>query len=774
MALVAFTMLLILTVSRVTPLTAGINSNNSSAQVLHTDSGKSISETETKTLYLLVLLPYPDLKGGLQPSWSGGPNVLPAIEMAVEDINRRPGILDGYTLDLIKGDGGCNIIEKTFTGLVENMFHNKDKQPVGIIGPGCSTSTLHTAPITGRDEVALISAHGASTQKLEDRDKYPYMFGGFSSFKTYAKALAGFIKKRQWTKIAILYDTSRIFHKTAFAEISSALSEHTETEINFSSGIYSSFLPVEQLKERFLKVTVLLAGPKLVREILCLSYHRGLSFPTHQFLIIERHLLELTREDVHVEYAEKTYFCSKKTMLNEVLEGNLLSEYRISPDDWNSSSTVNGTSYNEFMTHYERKIKLRQKDKGYAYRNSTTKSIWSVVWYDLVWAMALALNNAKLYDGIDLQTYGLGMKHVTSKIYNQFQELDFEGMSGRISFEQNSSSVQRNVDLFQITRGKTKTNLVAVVNGSHVVEDNNGKYTSSEYPTRLQHMQAAATVVVLFLTSVTILALVVTHVLTVKYRCNQVVKGSSPRLQHLAYMGCYLLTVATVTLMVPEAFTVDDIVYIVFCHIMSTCFSCGYTLIIATVCAKTWRLYRIFCHFQKPGKMLADRFLFVAVIALTLVDVVVNIAWASVDHFTINSTETFENNSNGDIEIVTISFCTSHYRVAWNSAIIGYNVCLLFVAVYLAILTRKVHVPQFQTKTVVILAYILFLLFGLSTPLKFILDNQFVWIAMFLLTVQLCILLLFLPPLLTAITNKRRVHTHTPRPSIITLFGNIP
>ena len=770
MALVVLTILLMLAVSRVTPLTG--SSDNNSAQVLQTGSGTRINATETKTLHLLVLLPYPDLKGGLQPSWSGGPNILPAIEMAVEDINRRPDVLDGYTLDLIKGEGGCNIVERTSTGLVENLFHNKDKDPVGIIGPGCSASTLHAAPITGRDELALISAHGASTPKLKDRDKYPYTLGGFSSLESYAEALAGFIKKRKWTKIAILYEASRVFHKTAFMQISRELSKNTETEMKFSSGIYSSFLPVDQIKDKFLKVTVLLAGPKLVREILCMSYRKGLSFPTHQFLIFERHLPELTRDDVHFDYAGKTYSCSRETMLNEVLEGNLLSEYSVSPNDWNSPSTINGTSYNEFMSEYERRITHCQKDTGYVYRDSITKSIWSALWYDLVWAMALALSNATLYDGIDLQTYGLGMKEVTSKIYNQFQELDFEGMSGRIYFDQNSSFVQRNVDLFQISRGRT--NRVAVVKGSHVEEEYKGKYTSSEYPTRIQRMHTAATVVVLILASVAVLALVVTHVLTVKYRLNQVVKGSSPRLQHLAYVGCYLLLVATVTLTVPEAFNIDDNVHTVFCHIMNTCFSCGYTLIIATVCAKTWRLYRIFCHFRKPGKMLADHFLCGAVIILTLVDVAVNTAWASVDHFTINKTESFDYNNDGNVELVIVTTCTSHHRVVWTSAIIGYNVCILFVAVYLAILTRKVHLPQFQTKTVVILAYILFLLFGLSAPLKFILDNQCVWIAMFLLTVLLCILFLFLPPLLTAITNKRQVYARTPRPSIITLFSNAP
>lgn len=747
---------LVLLLSRVTLLRAGSSNSN--------------NETKTHSIYLLVLLPYPDLKGGLQPSWSGGPNVLPAIEMAVEDINRKTGILDDYNLDLITGDGGCNITDRATTSLVENLFYQKAKQPVGIIGPGCSASTLHTAPIAGKDEVALISAHGASTPKLEDREKYPYVFGGFASLKGYAQAIAGFIKERQWTRIAVLYDASRVFHKTAFTEITKALSPLTEIE--FSSGIYPSFLPIDQIKQHFLKVTIVLAGPKLVRKILCLSHHEGLSFPSHQFLIFERHLSELVT-DVHFVYSGRPYFCSNETMLNVALKGNLLSEYRVSPLNWSSSSTINGTSYDEFMTEYERRIQLHKQNTSYEYHNTIMKSIWGAVWYDLVWAMATALNNAELRDGVNLQTYGVGMRNVTRKIYSQFQELEFEGMSGNISFDQNSPFVRRKVDVYQVVSSEPV--YVAVIDGSQVKEVTQGMYTESEYPTVTYRMNTAATVTVLFLVSVGIVALLLTHLLTLKYRNHTAVKGSSPRLQQLAYVGCYLLVVATISQIVPQAFKVNKTVHVVLCHIINTCFSCGYTLIIGTVCAKTWRLYRIFCHYQKPGKMLADRFLFIIVILLTLVDVIANAIWAATDRFVITPERRFDSSKDNDTIVIETITCTSAYHAAWTAAIITYNVCILIVAVCLAILTRKVQLPQFQTKTVIVLAYTLFLVFGLGIPLILILDKTYAWTAVFLVTVLLCILLLFLPPLLPAFKRRkytRQVHAQPSKISLTTYLSH--
>ena len=749
--------------------TETLNTSNET-QVQTTEEGKS------SILNLLVLLPYPDLTGGPQPSWSGGPNVLPAIEMAVEDINRNPNILQDYTLNLTHGDSGCNITEKAGNTFVKNVFYPEGKEPVGIIGPGCSASTLRTALLAGKDEVALISAHGAATPELENKTRYPYVFGGFTSLKVYAQAIAGFVKERKWTRVGMLYDSSRVFHKTAFEEFNMVLANETGIDIEFASGIYPHFIPVDQIKAHLLKVTIVLAGPKVVRKILCLSYREGLRYPTHQFLIIERHLPELVTEDVHFVYNGKNYNCPIEIMAL-IMEGNLLAEYKVSPLDKKSPSTINETSYENFTDEYGRRIQqLKQNNE------SVMESIWGTMWYDMVWAMALALNNAQLYEeGVNLETYGIGMKNITRKIYRQFQKLDFNGTSGRIVFSDNSTFVHRQVDVYQVNDdGKTVN--VAVIDKSEVTERNCGNYTTSEYPTRVRCIHTAATVMVLFIVTVILIALLITHVVMVKFRHNAAVKGSSSRLQHLAYFGCYLLIIATLSLFVPKAFKLSNEVHLVFCHIMNMCFSCGYTLIIGTVCAKTWRLYRIFCHYQNPGKMLADHWLLAIILGLTLVDVIGNIVWATTDHFEIKTSMSLENtdkNDNSTMVIVIETMCTSLHRIAWTSAIICYNIGILIVAVYLAILTRKVHLPQFQMKTVVILAYMLFLLFGLGVPLKLILDNPYLWIAMFLLTVLLCFFLLFLPPLLPTLSKRKkygsRVHAQNvllQRPSIVTLFSH--
>ena len=103
-------------------------------------------ELTTTTFYILSLLPYPDDNPALQPSWDEGPTLFLAEQLAVEHINNRHDILQDYHLELVQGDSGCNIKSKAILAFVEHVLAS-GKQIVGIVGPGCSTSTAIVSPL---------------------------------------------------------------------------------------------------------------------------------------------------------------------------------------------------------------------------------------------------------------------------------------------------------------------------------------------------------------------------------------------------------------------------------------------------------------------------------------------------------------------------------------------------------------------------------------------------------------------------------------------------
>ena len=60
----------------------------------------------------------------------------------------------------------------------------------------------------------------------------------------------------------------------------------------------------------------------------------------------------------------------------------------------------------------------------------------------------------------------------------------------------------------------------------------------------------------------------------------------------------------------------------------------GLTLILGTLTAKTWRLYRIFFLLKKPGKFLQDRVVIAVVLALAGIDVILCLVGLSDSRFT--------------------------------------------------------------------------------------------------------------------------------------------
>ena len=121
--------------------------------------GSTFEEAQLKTLYFLTIQPYPDPTATLQPALQDGPEVIAGAELAIQLINNRTDILEDYRLELINDDGGCNIVVKTVTSFARQIFQQVKQPIVGVIGGGCSDSSLTLSPLLARDEISLINMH---------------------------------------------------------------------------------------------------------------------------------------------------------------------------------------------------------------------------------------------------------------------------------------------------------------------------------------------------------------------------------------------------------------------------------------------------------------------------------------------------------------------------------------------------------------------------------------------------------------------------------------
>ena len=123
----------------------------------------------TPLMRLLVLLPcyrgtesFP-VEGST--SWNCySHDILPALSLAMEQINNRSNFLPCHKLELVDQEAGCEITTSTLTGLTRGLFPSDSERSgiVGVIGPTCSLSSIQTSNITNRPEVQMVLLHSSS------------------------------------------------------------------------------------------------------------------------------------------------------------------------------------------------------------------------------------------------------------------------------------------------------------------------------------------------------------------------------------------------------------------------------------------------------------------------------------------------------------------------------------------------------------------------------------------------------------------------------------
>ena len=760
----------VLFVVRISPLflllcSFGLQEKWSQAAAASADVGHHL-ENQTTTLLLLSFLPYLDPDFAQQPSWIEGPTLILAEQMAIELLNERKDILPGYRLKLVQRDSGCNLKTRATLAIVEGVLANKeeeeeeeeeDGQVVGVIGPGCSTSASVVGQITGRSATSLLNIHGAGSLELEKREVFPNSYGTLASTKVFVYTLLNLFDLGQWKRVAAFYDESRLYYTSTVLELQTQLRERNSTS-NLISAVYPTYFPLKLVQNRY-RVVVLLVGPDFLSRILCLSLHYNLRYPVYQFVIVSRVAKEIG--GVKFRYDGKDYVCSDNE-IQEMIVNITVIHYQLHPLN-HSHPTSSGLSYNQFIQMYHKRIRETEND-------DTEPSFWAPAFFDATWTLGLVLNSS--LPDVDLSRYRYGNKHALEIFKEKIEELVIDGVSGLLRFNNNTGYVQRNVDIYRVQGNKSMevmayyNILEGSISSSHDLELISGDFDQVEVIYSVSKTLGALSLVVA-VAGLTLTFLL--QCLTLYGRNYNSVKAASPKLAQLAFTGCYLLGLGSVFNTITTSF-VDVISPEVNCYlwnVLNVVTSAGPVLIYVTICVRTWRLYRIFVHYNDPGKFMSERFLILFVVSFFAASLAVTVIWTATDPFSpymdFHETKLREHqdskNKTVRLEVVKTVFRScrqrEEYFVVWVLFLVLLNSILMGAAFVLAILTRHIHQRNFKTHQVMMFTYALSGLLGIGIPAYFILLHdatailtRFIISTILLNTYTfLACFLLFLPPL---------------------------
>ena len=684
---------------------------------------------DIKTLYVVVHAPFPDVNavpGSI--GWEGGPSLVPGVKLAIEQINNRSDIISDYYLKLIVSDSGCNLHLKARVSQVKNVVLGPDPV-VGIIGPACSEAALATAEIQNRLQIIQITT--ATTPLLNNHVKYPFTFGIVSSSSIYADAILQLMMDKHWTRVAILYEINRSYFSFTYTKFLKTLPPKL---IEFASGMTQSYIPLEEVWDARTRVIIVLASDTQARLMMCLAYHQKLLFPSFQFVFIDRQSQSFVKPTT-VSHRGKTYKCSEDEMVT-VINGVILNHYNLDPVEPNTT-LVSQSTYVEYEAQYRQKL----EEYGQERNESIRPSIWANPFYDATWALALSLNSCIPEIASDFTNL--------SCIRNEMYNVNFLGTTGNVTFDNVIGHASTVVKIYQVC------NNTDTVVGHYTAEEiqyvADGVFVDSSFKKEFDSVPVFLASTILIVATLAFLLTVFFHIINTWKRNHHSIKATSPKLNNLIFLGCYLVIATIVIVTIHETYpSTSESFGSGLCNAAVWSFTTAYTLILGTICVKSWRLFFIFKHTFKKDRFLSNKSLFIFVLILLLLNFVICLIWVLVDPVTQDKDTTVTESGNEPV-IITRVLC--QYSSAFISIEIVYMGLLAFIVVYLSIYNRRIKKKDFKhTTSVNVFVYSLCLFIALGIPtytisrsISFILGYITIC-AMLTVMAYLCIFLLFLPP----------------------------
>ncbi len=712
-----------------------------------------------RRLELLTLLPYFNGEPSLNPSWADGDNIFPALQLARDQINANPAILQNYTLGLIKGETGCQHITQTMLGFVQEAYHDSSRKIVGILGPGCSSSTISLGPVTNRTEVSLVMLHGSGSPDLADRKKYYYHLGALGSTENFVNAIVFLLK--QWNEVAILYDESRQFYSDTHSNLTS--NKDIQPKAKYITPVSFQFIPLQVIRQSRLRIVVVLCPPELTRRIICLSHAKNMTYDNYQYVFMA-HTEEDLVQNMSFTYDEKRVTCSEDEM-QAALNNQFLLVYNLLSSRKDTLKTLN-TNVSNYMNLYEKYREKYNSNNEYIGQRSNY-SFWTTYFYDSVWAWAqvmdkLTKENPDFFENRDRdKMYGNELQ--ARRILDKFYSLNFEGISGAISFNNCTGYTSRPTKLIQMADVgdiRTRTRIVAIVTASKTtLKLNITQIPSSfniQYVREDQRLSWCFSIVAISLLILTLFM----EAMTYKHRHDASIKATTPKLLHMSYAGVYVLLLGLLFYTLQAAILLPPSWKGIACNVLwAWALPIGFTLALGPVAMRTWRLYRIFVHYMNPGQFISNTFLISSVVFMVVFDVVIASLWTGLDRIQIHNITVRSNISKDASGLKTLQeqvFCTSNWNVEWAVLGLTTKTLLLLYVIALAILTRKIKNLSFTTNSLRVLMYIIAIISVLGITTSSILSTPrlnpsysftslSLTITSFIVVFVACV---FLPPLL--------------------------
>ena len=568
------------------------------------------SSAETKPIYLLTLVPFPDpLEGG---GWDKGLGAISGARVARDAINNRTDLLPGYHIELIvQNVEACSRTEASIglNNLVKYTVGQLCRPVVAVAGLLCSSHTAILSPLAGHTGLSLIQLSVANAPFFQTQSKrYPHLWRFLGAGKVFSDATIALMERLGWNRTGIVYDSDNSYFTNIVALFQQQLLSLGRNVV-FSTGITenvrrSLFRQIkDNIQEKAVTVLFVAIDEQLSAELLCWLYEEDLLYPYYTWIQVGKTLDEILLENTT---------CSTET-LRRAKRGHIQMKIQIGPSNI-SNILVSGKNYSDYLQDYKKDLK--QVENIYNLSLAVDK-LYSSIMHDQVWAIALAINNSFQElerRNLSIDSYTFGELEITNVIEEQLSRVNFAGASGEIIFN-DQHGVIPTVQVFMISN-ESKELLVGLYQHGKGSENNTYNLTltidsndvpDDAAPIMYIHIHKVTAVFLYITACLTILFSTIVLALLIYFREWSEVKATSPHLSVIIIMGCYLLCIAAIfrtTYAWNQQVIQSNRIHTILVTVDFVCITSGLSVVIITMFFKLLRVFHIFFNMTMKARIL--------------------------------------------------------------------------------------------------------------------------------------------------------------------------
>lgn len=646
--------------------------------------------------------------------WDGS-GILPAAEMAIEDVNNHPDILPNYELKMVWNNSKC-----AHGATIRSLFHQIYSEPTKlmILGAGCSSQTSTIAETVPPWNLVQVS-HASSAPGLDDRDKYPLLFKVHPSEKVTNVARAALMQKFGWKRAALLYTDDGSFN-AIMGDLQKVFEQNNITVIVSDTFSDDPRHALQNIQRKDGRIIIAAAFEDNARKILCEAHKLDMTSGIFTWMFPGWYSTDWWKvNDTTCDQAD----------IENAATGSIGFEVS-SFTDVDAQTDVSKTA-REFTEHY---TNLTQNGNYAALE-------YGPYGYDSVWVVAFALDKAsQALRNISksLEDFTYDSAEIADIIFHSVDKTNITGVTGDIKFDNNgmrigSTSIHQLQDSSTVTvmRYDDSTGELQETSSSFTWKTESGGPPSDGplVTTKWKRLNQPLFYVLSTLAVIGDLFVIFIFIMNIRFKHRKIIKLSSPNLNYIICGGSIILyTGVILNGMITDDLTTateDTDVLALSCIMNTWLFVVGFTATIGTVVAKDWRIYRILTQDKTSKQTIKDWHLICGVSVLVLIDFITMTIWTAVDPQVYEKTFLDTERTGQDVFVEPYILTCSSKSYAWMGVIMAVKGLLLLFGAFIAVETRNIKMNLLnEAKEIALTIYTVLVLAGIGVPINFVVEKN--------------------------------------------------